>query len=267
MTFEEYQQIDAINATAIKAGQKSMLHMRTVMTGKRTDETPAMRWGRIIHSAVLEPNYADSLAVYTGAVKRGKAWDEFAVINAGREIVTLDERAELTAIINAVQANPHAKALIDGSEHEMTVQWDDECGHCKARLDGWAPYSGIIEIKTTGAITANQFARQYINMGHDLQVGWYSRAIEKTTGKKPDVTIIAIESSPPFDVAVWTLNRAAVVTGERHAIEIANRYAACCKAVEWPGVQEDGPEELTLPEWYAFEGVCAAYSEMAAAEL
>ena len=55
MTYEEYAELPGINATSIKAGVKSMLHMHHCMTGGGHKETPALRWGKLVHLAVLEP--------------------------------------------------------------------------------------------------------------------------------------------------------------------------------------------------------------------
>jgi len=49
LSFDEYRAIEAINASAIKKGQISMLHMRQEITRESTPPTPAMQWGSVIH--------------------------------------------------------------------------------------------------------------------------------------------------------------------------------------------------------------------------
>jgi len=48
MNFTEYKQINAINATAIKAGVVSMLNMHAVMTGSGKETTPSYADGDVV---------------------------------------------------------------------------------------------------------------------------------------------------------------------------------------------------------------------------
>jgi len=55
MDFTEYRNAEGINASAIKKGRTSLLHMRAEMLRETNKPTPAMMLGTNIHSAVLEP--------------------------------------------------------------------------------------------------------------------------------------------------------------------------------------------------------------------
>jgi hypothetical protein len=66
----ECKEQQPIRATAIKAARigndaVSMAHMRLAMTAQRED-TPAMRWGRLVHMAVLEGRKFLALPVWSG---------------------------------------------------------------------------------------------------------------------------------------------------------------------------------------------------------
>ena len=94
--FEDYAGAGGINASAIKQGRTGMKHMRLAMTGGVKDDTPAMRMGRLIHAAVLEPDvFNQNAVVFEGKTRRGKAWDEFKAEHAEGWIVTYDERDQL----------------------------------------------------------------------------------------------------------------------------------------------------------------------------
>jgi hypothetical protein len=262
MDFEHYKEVPAINATAIKAGARSMLHMRHVMTGGEKATTDAMAWGSLVHAAILEPDrFFKSLAVYT-VRKAGKAWDDFNTANDGKTIIGASDNAELVAISNAVHAKRSAHRLIEQSQHEVTLQWDSpNIGASKARLDGLTD-DCVVELKTAQDISPDRFFRQCVNLRYDIQFGWYSMA----AGNRP-VIVIAVESSAPYDVAVYQIPRAMVDKGRRTAVDIASRYRACERAGEYPGQQGLDITELPLPEWYAGDVMPSGLTEMAASEL
>jgi len=254
MQFEEYQSIPAINATAIKAGLTSMRHMHAVMTGKPKPTTPAMRWGTLVHKAVLEPDDFDVKAfVWDGATKRGKAFDEFLGERNKFWCLTADEHAELVAIREAVWAKGAAYQLIEaaGVEHEKSVTWDDlACGHCKARIDIATPYM-ICDLKTTGQIDPHRFARTCADLAYHVQLGFYARAIQQATGRAelPVVYIIAVESQEPYDVTVYRVPESTVKAGETRALEIACEYRDCETRGSFPGVDGGDVLDLELPSW------------------
>lgn len=251
MNFTEYQAIDAINATAIKAGAVSMKHMRAVMTGRTKEQTPAMRLGSLVHLAILEPaKLSASTAIWQAGRRAGKDYEAFCVENEGREIITQAERDELTTFAQAVHANDLARELIAGSEHEVTLEWSAQSyGYAKARLDGVTENGDVIELKTVSRI--NDFGAQFARMGYDLQCGWYREGLNIAKGKrKRNVWIIVVESQPPYDVAVWRVPSNALQGGLNRAQEIASRYRVCeCTGV-FPGVQAESGTDLVLPPWY-----------------
>ena len=249
MNFEEYKSIRSINATAIKAGATSMLHMREVMEGAGKEPTDAMIMGSLVHAAVLEGRMPTR--IWDGR-KAGKAFDAFEAECQGEVIVTPKEVALLESICKAVQAKPEAMHLINNTMHELSLEWRDvEYGTAKARLDGWEIGAGMVEFKTCKRINPRAFVSQAIALGYDLQLGWYVEGLAKTklNGMTPEVHIIAAETEKPFDVAVWRVPQAMLNIGRKKAKEIAVRYWECCHLGRYPGVCE-GVEELVLPEWY-----------------
>lgn len=264
MTFSEYQSLPGINASAIKAGAESMLAMRYVMSGGGKDETPSMRWGSLVHSAILEPDrFFRESAIWEGGVKRGKEWDTFKAENADRDIISRDEFADAVACANVVHANQEAHRLIEQSRHEETVTWEGESyGQAKARLDGLGR-DFVLEIKTARNIAPAAFGRQVVgDLGYDLQIAWYS---EGASGLP--VKVVAVRNEQPYDVAVYSIPRLVYQLAGRRARDIAARYRACEAAGEFPGVSPR-ETELLLPEWYSQQdAVYDVLDEIAASQL
>lgn len=263
MDFEEYRQIKAINASALKA--KSMKAMRFIMDGGEKKETEAMRLGRFIHKAVLEPKeFLETVVVYPGATRRGKEWEAFKAEHDGDWIVKQDEYDELMAIHAEVMANKDAVAIIEASQTELTLKWDDTgVGPCKARLDGYSEKYGILEIKKTKDAEMQSFARQFAGLKYDIQLGWYSLGVEQALKRSQcPAHVIAIEVGDVIDVAVYRVPTIAITIGKKRAMEIAKKYRACEQSGNFEGVSS-GLTEMVMPAWYGEEEMAAMFADSA----
>src|SRR5574341_903199 len=73
MTREEYDRIDAVNWTTLKAMRASPKHYRYAAE-HATEDTAAMRDGRAVHTAVLEPDrFPLDYAIWAGERRAGKS--------------------------------------------------------------------------------------------------------------------------------------------------------------------------------------------------
>jgi hypothetical protein len=253
MTEQEYNSLPGLRATAIKAGAVSMLHMRHCLTAPDRADTPALRWGRLVHGAILEPDRTLPLLRTWESRRAGAAWDAFEAEHGAENIVKPDEAAKLNEIARRVWANKTARHLIEATAHEVTVQWStDEYGLGKARLDGWSLSAGGVELKTARDISERRFQSQFVGLGYDLQLGWYTEGIVRSGMATGDIPwrVICVESRPPFDVAVYRVAGIDLEPGQAKAVEIARRYLECELAGDWPGQFGDGEVEFKLPEWY-----------------
>jgi len=247
----DYFEKDAINATSIKAGRTSMLHMHEQMVQKDDTPTPAMIKGTLIHLAILEPNRLCELAVWKGGDKRKNAgkWKEFKAEHDPRFIVSQAEVDMLDNITKNVYANKEASMLLkDVEETEKELYWEGLYGKAKAKADGTNP-NFILECKSMDKIHPRDFQRQSYNMGYHLGYGWYQEGAEKNGMGKLPVYVMAIESKAPYDVWVGEVDSELVAEGRHDAIQIAKKYNACRLADYYPGVSEDGIITITKPEW------------------
>ena len=251
MAFGEYAAIDAINATAIKSGAESMLQMRRVMTERPDDDSPAKRWGRLVHLAVLEPERAVELLTVFDGRRVGNEWRAAVEVSNGAEwIVKSAELDELAAIYTAVKRNPEALRLVLESRHESTMLWESpkSYGGGKARIDmlgaGW-----FADLKTARDVTPDRFARQFFGLGYNLQLGWYAEA----TGAAR-CFVIALRAAREYDCVVYRVPEPMLEEARQAAVEIAMRYRCCCVAGAWPGVSATGIETLEPPAWALRDG-------------
>jgi hypothetical protein len=247
LPYEAYAALPGINATALKAGARSMLAMREVMTGGGKKCTAAMDWGNLVHAALLQPTQCTELyAVWTGGIKRGGAYDAFEAANAGKTIIKPDEAKELDALIKAVYSKPFAVALLSGCITELCLQWTDpDYGPAKARLDGYMANNGgtLIELKTARSITDRSFASAFYSLGYDIQLGWYAHGLQANNMPVADVWTVAVQTQEELDCRVLHIPKLVLDEGYAKARRLAIEYRACESLKDWPGI--DGGKDYT----------------------
>lgn len=250
MPFHQYLAVEAVNWSLLKHGRDSARHLHHAMTHPTEDST-RLKLGRGAHTALFEPDrFALDYAVFTGERRAGKAWDEFCAANEGQTILKADEHGQCLAIAAAVRAHPVAGPMLDPpGEAEMVLTWTDEPTglKCKARLDWYRP--GLLcDLKTTGDIDRDRFASTAWRMGYHGQGAFYRRALEANGLDVPPFRIIAVEQTPPHDVAVFTLDDDAIYQGEQEVDELLRMVSAGRSSGRWPGRYQE-EESLSLPRW------------------
>ncbi len=246
MTPTEYRAVKAINATAIKAGRKSMLHMHHALT-KGKDATPAMRWGSLLHGQLLQPD--EKPVVLWPGRRAGKEWEAFKAANDGAEILIqseydklMGERAEQLNAVQMIRTHPEASAELAGCSFESALKWDEPgIGPCKALLDAWKPGPDawtpgvVIDIKCSREIDERAFWSSSWHAGTHLQLAWYMRGLRANGHDVSRAVIIAQESAPPFDVAVFDADPPLLAYGEKECLRIARDYRMAEKRGYFPG--------------------------------
>jgi hypothetical protein len=177
-------------------------------------------------------------------------------LHADGEILKPAEKEHVDSIAQSVLANRDAQFFLTAStERELSVSWDDPAhyGRAKARVDA---YGGgvLVDLKTTSKIEPRQFASQVVQLGIDLQLGWYRQGLTANNCVVNRVVIIAVEQAAPHDVVVYEVPAHILDKGYDAASEIATRYRCCEACGSFPGVA-DGVQVLELPEWAKGEAV------------
>lgn len=242
-----YRQLDAISATAIKAGARSMRAMRNEMTGIRKPASPSMIMGSLVHELLFSSVLSDRWSIFDGASRKSKAFDAFEEAHKGRDIALYSELEEARVYAVNALARPAIKRLIDSAQNEVVCAWvDPEYGNAKARLDGQGDDCAI-EIKTMRDISDRGFERAFYGMGYDMQLGWYDRAFQ---GRGLTWWVIAIQTGDEPDARLVKIPQLVIREGYAKAKAIAMRYRECERADVWPGV--DGGQDYTVfepPVW------------------
>jgi len=235
-----------IRATAIKAGRLSMAHMRQAMQGERED-TAAMRWGRLIHMAILEPLKLAEMPQWGGARRAGKEWEAFVAAVGAGDYLMPGELPELAAITTSTRfALATMPAMV---ETERRVDWTgDRYGAATARIDGLLKGGGFIEVKSCRNIEKRAFLSQCYSLGYHLQLGWYNHGLA-AIGLGGQVRVLAVESAAPYTCACYTVPPAILAQGYEEAAEIAAQYRACEAFGTFAGPYDDVTLQYEFPAW------------------
>jgi len=218
-------------------------------------ETPAMRTGTLIHTAVLEPDALhERYAAFDG--RRGtNAFKAFADEHPGCEIVKPAELEQAEAMRAAVMEHPAARdALADGFA-EASIFWTDpETGMpCKCRPDWVNDKAGIVvDLKTTASAAPDEFARSVWKYRYHVQHPFYVDGCKAAGLAVRRFLFIAVEKTAPFLPACYELDALDVELGRQTYKQDLATMQACREAGDFPGYG-DAVQPLALPRW--------AYSE------
>ena len=247
----EYDATEGMNWSLLKEMDKSPLHHKYRRDNPRSD-TDAFRLGRVLHLAVLEPGrVADELVVWDGGVRRGKKWDAFRGDHEGKEILTVAENERVVGMATALYGNEAAAYYLqhDGpAEHNISWRDPKTQQKCKARLDKVADC--VVEVKSARNVSPYTFAAAAFRMHYHGQLAYYHDGL-KVAEPDRELTgapvILAVESLPPHDVAVYTCSEV-IALGRELYERLLGRLSECRLVNEWPGCCP-GAMPMEPPRW------------------
>jgi hypothetical protein len=216
--------------------------------------TKAMDLGTVVHGLGL--GTGQEIAVVQADSWRGKAAqnerDEAEAL--GMVPMLAKDHAEAKAIAGALLAHPTAGALLDGIDAEVSMfAVDPEFGiWLRGRADAMTlAYSmpTVVDVKTTKDASPAGFAKSVADFGYHRQDPWYRQLWAEILGCDPDeidFVFAVVETEPPYLVATYRVDAAAVDVGREQNRIAREVYADCTESGIWPGYSEE-IEDLELP--------------------
>lgn len=168
------------------------------------EETAAMRFGTLIHTALLEPDTLEARTIVAPEcdrrTKEGKAiYAEFLTKAEGREVITADELQHLRNVQERIARDPIAGPLLAAEGNtESSLFWDDPITGIpmRCRPDFWRKDGYIVDVKKTADASTYGFGRSCLEFGYDRQAAIYTDGITAVTGTAPKGFIfLAIEGN------------------------------------------------------------------------
>lgn len=185
--FEEYQKIEALNFSSLKALQVSD---RAFVHALRHSSSPSeeMDKGSYLHSLLLDPHtILGKYAIWQGGRRAGGEWNLFAEVNKARTILKAEDADEIGkwAVMcqNDEVVGPELAAI---TKRELTITWNDSRTGllCKARIDG-SYGQVVVDVKSTAKPTPEEFETDAMRRYYPAQMAMYIDGMAETTGTKP----------------------------------------------------------------------------------
>lgn len=268
--YEDYAAWDAINFSRLKPIRHTASKCRWEMDHPKKP-TAAMILGSALHIATLEPARFDEMFYIcpqcNRTTKEGKEiWAKAEKEANGKTILrqgspddkgAFGEIESLRGMAASIRRMKSTAPFLTGEgQNEVSMLWKDpETGlWCKGRMDRFLPAFKVwdapvkVELKKTRNASEWHFGKDVDSFDYDAQDACYRAGVKAITGKNAVGVFIAVESEPPYDAALYSLDDPELLTGENKYRQMLNRYAECVKTGKWPGYP-DKPQILKMPRY------------------
>lgn len=238
------------------APPKTPAHYKAHKDGLLTrEETPAMRFGSILHTAVLEPAQLDLVCKPQGfdaRTKEGKAW---LAENTNRAVVSQDELVAITTIERNVRKHPVASRLLKEGGAELSLFAHNKHGQLLKCRPDFLPSKGnvLVDVKTTACADYDAFSKSIYSYRYHVQAAYYLHICSILGLPYTAFVFIAVEKVAPFSVVTYQIDDDAIEQGRAEFQRDLALIRHCESTGDWPGY----PDELlpiSLPEWAMPQG-------------
>lgn len=205
-------------------------------------DTNALIFGRAFHWAILEPEkFEEKTHIFTGKVRRGKAWDEFKeeYDKDANCILLQNEYNDLKCMQDVIMSNAECQELLYGGKNEAVSCWEDEDSgvFCKGKADK-VKKDCVIDLKTTASGEFHSFKGSAYKYGYNRQSAFYMDGFNKNS-----FIFIVIEKSSPYNLYIYECSENFIESGRDEYKNLLNVY------------KEYFIDEAKVPSQYYYRGV------------
>ena len=263
---EIYHRAPGISQSALKNFEQSPAHYAW-RKDHALEPTPAMRFGTLAHTAILEPHLLDSLVIAPDRPRPSKKqinakkpapetvelidfWKRWDAENSGKIAVSEEDRVKLFGVRDAVMNHPIARKALDTDIRECSVFVKFNLGGSvlrKLRIDA-VRGNALVDVKTIeNALTfeAQAFDLRYYRQAAFYLDGWNDA---HPNDKKDAFVFIAVEKEPPHGVIVYEIDAEALGRGREEYINLLVKFIECEATNTWPNYSPE-IRKLSLPRW------------------
>lgn len=220
--------------STLKHFASSPAHFR-YWQGREMEPSAAMLIGTATHSRLLGGVPVEQ---YNGT-RKGAAWEAFKATHAGETILSTKELATAVECSSAVTdsdlAWPH---FVGPGTNERLIEWMFNGVPFRSTPDryyGPSDAATLVELKTTRTAQPAKFLRDATSRHYHAQLGVYREALRSVGITVARAVIVAVETSPPYNVTVLELTDRALDVGYRTACGWLEQYKVSEASGEWPG--------------------------------
>lgn len=261
MSDEQYFAEDRLSSSAVRRILSCPAKFKVPI-----EETDSMRFGKLVHSLVLEPETFDfRYAVAPECDRRtneGKRiWSEFVLRSNDKIVISHSEHSEAVRVSDAALSHEFSgsdvrRFLADkDTRKEVCIFWEQEFPGlgiipCKAKLDTWNPRLKIVlDLKTCREADPNGFGRVMYNErdGYYIQDRFYLMPEET---KDFQFFFLAVEKSEPYCSGVYSCDKSVYPEADERILEAAEIWKHGQETKIWSRQYNIYPQELIPPGWF-----------------
>ncbi len=241
MSEETYSAIPALRSTFLRAMLKTT--PAQALAEDKTVESDALRFGRLLHCCVLEPErFERDLAVQPKFEGKGAhaMRAEWLLRNAGKIQTKPKELEQLLAMREAVLKQTGAALRFSvAGRNEVSIVWQDPLGFlCKTRIDRLHAGKDVLciaELKSTRNADERLWRFDADRYGYDVEACMQLRALSITYGEmRRPYSFVCVEKTEPYRVEVYELRNSDRQLGTEKMMRGMEVYAQCLRTGEWP---------------------------------
>ena len=233
------------------------------------EPTEDMILGSAFHKIVLEPQDFDKEFIVMPNVdrrtKEGKTiYAEFIINAEGKQVITQEQYDTICGMRDSILSNKYAKVLINGNIEQSFYFNDDLTGeYCKCRPDIWRKLKDdsivLVDLKSTKSALTNDFIRDVVKYGYDLQDFHYTNGVSKVLNIPKDkisFIFIAVEKKPPYLCNILQADEFILQRGEALFREYIGTLHECKETNNFWGLNGayDVINNLSLPTYLIDKG-------------
>jgi hypothetical protein len=244
----------AINQSGLLKMRQSPAHYKA-HTEEERKETAALRFGKMFHCAILEPEKFRDMYVtlnepINARTKEGKQLlADFEAQNQGKIIIKIEEKEQLLNMQKAVYEHPYITKLLSGGYSELSCFWIDNITNvlCKCKFDYFNPqFDFIVDLKTTE--DASEFSLSAAKYNYHVQNAFYIDGARNFLDINVTMLFIPVEKSKPHGVKICSISPYDIQNGREIYRHYLDKFSECLSTDNWPCYPQS-TELIELPHW------------------
>ena len=224
------------------------------------EPTPAMRFGTLCHTVVLEPDrlWIENVVPPKWDARKPegkKIRDAFQAEQEAnpRNIVTDADVERAQRIAEAVWKDEYTRHVLGLGEREVSYVWQHPPTGltCRCRTDVVAGDCNLLaDFKTAADAQPEAFSKAIYNNGLHRQAAWYLDGVNAAHGETvvDRFLFVVAEKEPPFACGVYVLDKEDIERGRVQNEAAIRKLAYCLENDEWPGYANN-ITPIGIPRW------------------
>ena len=233
----DYDAIQAINQSSLKAFERSAAHFRYESTAPRKPPGKPMILGSLTEHFTLGTEFEyEAMRFDSFRTKEAQEWRDNL---AARSIPIVDEETadKARSMTARVKALPEFTDWHPWRTNIALVGVHEPTGLAMKGLVDAAPDNHLVmlDLKTTADASEWGFGKSIADYGYDIQAYWYQSLWRQAYTEDRQFAFICVESEAPFEPSIQVIKQEDIDRAGRAVDRWMAQYKACLETNTWPG--------------------------------